>query len=247
MCGCLLSGSSWSCRWNLSFSLLSPSSTGTEPGTEHKAWPAVPCPHHSPGARRHQPPTPCQGTWWAGALLEQGQAKRGHVTLRLWQVRGKATRIPAEGRDPPNTLARHWNGCSAGTAACPDSCLSPWGAKMCLQTPGASRQQLTHLPCPAGWSQGGRRLKLLPEAHPSPCHPLISWTSLWDEPQGMTPASDPTSKVRGKTGGFQTWQIHAYGCPNPGALGQDPDPHPSVPTPSPEPQLLLPALCARFA
>ncbi|KAM9600895.1 glycine receptor subunit alpha-4-like [Morphnus guianensis] len=64
---------------------------------------------------------------------------------------------------------------------------------MCLQTPGAGRQ-LTCLLCPTGWSQGGKRLKLLPEAHPSPCHPLISWTSLWDEHQGMMPGFDPTSK-----------------------------------------------------
>ena len=67
---------------------------------------------------------------------------------------------------------------------------------MCLQTPGASRQ-LTCLLCPAGWSQGGRRLKLLPEARPSLCHPPISWTNLWDERQGMMPGFDPTSKVRG--------------------------------------------------
>lgn len=83
-----------------------------------------------------------------------------------------------------------------GTATAPGSWRSPRGAKMCLQTEGA-RRQLTCLLCPAVWSQGGRRLKLLPEARPSPCHPLISWTSLWDELQGMTPGFDPTSKVRG--------------------------------------------------
>lgn len=61
-------------------------------------------------------------------------------------------------------------------------------------------------------------------------------------PQPMSP-SDFLDKLMGRTSGYdarirpnfkgkredlrvQTWQIHAYGCPNPGALGQDPEPHP---------------------
>lgn len=198
--GCLLSSSSWG--WQLN-------PGGTLPTFPlqhwHRAWlPCMrpsctaPCPHHSPGTH---PQMPCQGTWRAGTLLAGGRAKRGHVALRLWQARQGAAGITAEeGKGPGvSTLTRHWSGCSRGTATSPGSWQSPQGAETCLQTPGAGRQLTCRL-CPAGWSQGGRRLKLLPDARPSPCHLLISWTSLWDERQGMTPGFDPTSKVRGGRG-----------------------------------------------
>lgn len=160
--------------------------------------PAAPGPHRSPGARRHPAPYTMPGDTVGRGFASRGDRQNaGTQHSGCGRQGGEAVGITVEGGRGPgvSALTQCWSGCGAGTAASPDSWQSPRGAGMCLQTPGAGRH-LTCLFCPTGWSQGGKRLKLLPEAHPSPCHPLISWTSLWDEHQGMMPGFDPTSKVR---------------------------------------------------
>ncbi|KAM6117035.1 glycine receptor subunit alpha-4 isoform 1-T1 [Pterocles gutturalis] len=97
--------------------------------------------------------------------------------------RGRRRRRPGHARAPGAAGLRAAAGWArSGPAPSPSSSSSSSSAASC---PGAAR---------SGWSQGRRRLNLLPEVHPSPCHPLISWTSLWDEHQGMMPGFDPTSK-----------------------------------------------------
>ncbi|XP_039234056.1 glycine receptor subunit alpha-4 isoform X3 [Pipra filicauda] len=96
--------------------------------------------------------------------------------------RGRLRRRPGHARAPGAAGLRAAAGWARSGPVPSPSSSSSSSAASC---PGAAR---------SGWSQGGRRLKLLPEAHPSPCHPLISWTSLWDEHQGMMPEFDPTSK-----------------------------------------------------
>lgn len=162
-----------------------------------KPSPAAPRSHGSPGAGRHPAPNPTPGDTAGRGSAGRGTGKTQARSTQDMAGEGESRRGHSGGRKGSgvSVLTQHWSRCGTGTATSTGSWQSPRGAEMCLRTPGASRQ-LTWLLRPAGWSQGRRRLKLLPEARPSPCHPLISWTSLWDERQGMTPGFDPTSKVR---------------------------------------------------
>lgn len=82
-------------------------------------------------------------------------------------------------------------------------------------------KRLSGLLRPAGWFRGGRRSKLPPAARPSPCRPLISWTSSWGERRGMTPGFDPTSKVRAGRGAPKP-DSHPHAAAQPQGTGTDP-------------------------
>ncbi|XP_075619493.1 glycine receptor subunit alpha-4 isoform X3 [Balearica regulorum gibbericeps] len=113
----------------------------------------------------------------------RGAAAAAAAAAAAQRERGRRRRRSGHARAPGAAGLRAAAGWArSGPAPSPSSSSSSSSAASC---PGAAR---------SGWSQGGRRLKLLPEARPSPCHPLISWTSLWDDHQGMTPGFDPTSK-----------------------------------------------------
>ncbi|XP_054695800.1 glycine receptor subunit alpha-4-like isoform X3 [Grus americana] len=112
----------------------------------------------------------------------RGAAAATAAAAAARRERGRRRRRSGHARAPGAAGLRAAAGWARSGPAPSPSSSSSSSAASC---PGAAR---------SGWSQGGRRLKLLPEARPSPCHPLISWTSLWDEHQGMTPGFDPTSK-----------------------------------------------------
>lgn len=143
------------------------------------------------------------------------------------QLRATATvPRPCHGTPGPKHFPAVSMRCAGAGAHPPLGCRAAPRASWCWQP--AEPPSL-----PAGWSQGGRRSNPTPAAHPSPCHPLISWTSSWDERQGTMPGSDPTSKVRG---GREA--PRADSAPRLG-LG---DPHSSLPSTSP----VVPVLSVPF-